>query len=252
MHKYLFYPAGCTPASHAAARFLQEEGIALTDHITPEATHLLLDVPSFSPSGLLKSGARPEALLSLLPEQIIPIGGLLPEAFVREYSAVDLLKEEGYLFENAALTAECALRVASEKIPFSLRGAQILIVGWGRIGKQLALLLKAHRSEVSILSRSAAHRAEAEAFGLRSVAPEALAAVLPKCRIIFNTAPGRMISGELSRLCEGCLKIDLAFKPGIEAGDVVSARGLPGIHVPESSGQLIAKTIVRMIQEGRL
>ena len=44
-----------------------------------------------------------------------------------------------------------------------------------------------------------------------------------------------------------CLKIDLASCPGILARDTIYARGLPGIHAPESSGQLIADTVFRLL-----
>ena len=45
------------------------------------------------------------------------------------------------------------------------------------------------------------------------------------------------------------LKIDLASKPGIGGSDVIWARGLPGKDAPESSGELIAKTIIRLMEE---
>lgn len=249
MRNILIYPVGCTPASHAAVKALADSGIGITDHITPEATHLLMDAPSFSGNGLLKSGANLQELLALLPEHITLIGGMLPEEITSSYPSIDLLKDDRYLLENAALTAECALRVAGEKMSFSLRGAPVLVIGWGRIGRQLAFLLKAHGAEVTVLSRSAAHRAEAVSFGLRSIAPEALADEIHKYRVLFNTAPGIMVPRSLAALCESSLKIDLASVPGIEAEGVIQARGLPGIHVPESAGRLTADTVIRLLRE---
>mgnify|MGYP002579447593 FL=1 len=249
MRNILIYPVGCTPASHAAVRALADSGIDIADHITPEATHLLMDAPSFSGNGLLKSGANLQELLALLPEHITLIGGMLPEEITGSHPAIDLLKDDLYLWKNAALTAECALRVAGEKISFSLCSAPVLVIGWGRIGKQLAFLLKAHGAEVAVLSRSIAHRAEATSFGLRSIAPEALADEIHKYRILFNTAPGIMVPRPLAAECAGSLKIDLASTPGIEAADVIQARGLPGIHVPESAGRLIADTVIRLTRE---
>ena len=40
--------------------------------------------------------------------------------------------------------------------------------------------------------------------------------------------------------------IDLASKLGIEAEDVIWARGLPGKDAPETSGDLIARTVIRL------
>ena len=252
MKNILIYPVGCTPACLIAARELARAGIGVTDHITPEATHLLMDVPSFSGEGVLRSGASFPELMKLLPESIVLIGGKIPESVASTYPTMDILEDDTYQFENAAITAECALRMAGERITVTFRGAPVLIVGWGRIGKHLAFLLKAHGSRVSILSRSPRHRAEAASMGMRAVAPEDLAKRLPEYRIIFNTAPAMMIPKDLGRLCPDSLKIELASLPGMEGDDVVKANGLPGILAPESSGKLIAATVVRLLQEDGL
>ena len=249
MKNILIYPAGCTQGCLAAVRALKKQGLPVADHITPEATHLLLDVPSFSPDGRLRSGADFSELMSALPENMTVIGGKLPLSVTEKYSSLDLLTDDTYQFENAAITAECALRVAAERIPFALRKAPVLIVGWGRIGKHLAFLLKAYGSRVSILSRSPSHRAEAMSFGFQGISPEELPKKTKSFRILFNTAPAMMIPKEIAEMCPDCLKIDLASLPGIEAEDVVTARGLPGILAPESAGQLIADTIVRLLKE---
>lgn len=250
MSKILIYPAGCTPACLAAAKELKRRGIGVADHITPEATHLLLDVPSFQREGILRSGADFEQLMAKVPERITLIGGRIPDTLSR--NAIDLLKDDTYQFENAAITAECALRVAAERISFTFRGTPVLIVGWGRIGKHLAFLLKAHGSQVSILSRNARHRAEAESFGMLAISPQTLNRRIGEYRILFNTAPDMMIPPETAVECPEALKIDLASVPGIAGEDVIRANGLPGLLAPESAGLLMANTILRLIQEGRI
>ena len=89
-------------------------------------------------------------------------------------------------------------------------------------------------------------------MGMQAVAPEDLAKRLPEYRIIFNTAPAMMIPKDLGRLCPESLKIELASLPGIQGDDVVKANGLPGILAPESSGKLIAATVLRLLQEDGL
>lgn len=252
MGKIMIYPVGCTPASHAAAKVLAQRGINIADHITPEATHLLMDVPSFREDGRLKSGADLGDLLTHLPRGITLIGGNLPADTFPSYPKMDLLKDDTYQYENAALTAECALKIAGEKISFSLRKTPVLVIGWGRIGKHLTHLLLSFGAKVSVLSRTSAHLAEATSFGARGISPEQLPEMIGQYRILFNTAPGLMIPKEIAEKCANCLKIDLASRPGIEAEDVIPARGLPGIHVPESSGTLIAESILRKIEGGTL
>ena len=252
MSNILIYPAGCTPACLAAAKELKRRGIAVADHIVPEATHLLLDVPSFQSEGILRSGADFSQLMNKVPEGITLIGGGIPERIQQAHAVMDLLKDDTYQFENAAITAECALRVAAERISFTFRRAPVLIVGWGRIGKHLAFLLKAYGSIVTVLSRDPRHRAEAVSFGLQAISPAALYRRIHEYRIIFNTAPSLMIPKEYADQCPDALKIELASVPGIAGDDVIKANGLPGIMAPESAGRLMADTILRRIQEETL
>ena len=70
-----------------------------------------------------------------------------------------------------------------------------------------------------------------------------------KYSIVFNTAPTPVIDEEDIGSWNHCIKIDLASRKGILGPDVIWARGLPGIHAPESSGKLIAETISRLWKE---
>lgn len=247
MKNILIYPAGSTPACAAAARALEARGIGITDHVTPEATHLLLDVPSFASPGVLRGGGDFGALLAKFSEGIGIIGGNLPE--LPGHPVMDLLQDDGYQFQNAALTAECALQVAAQRLDRAFRGMPVLILGWGRIGKHLAFLLRSYGARVSILSRSARHRAEAESFGLLSLAPEESGRRAGSYPLVFNTAPGPVLPQEVD--IGQCLKIDLASQPGLFGEDVVYARGLPGLRVPGSAGALMAETILRRWEEER-
>jgi dipicolinate synthase subunit A len=86
------------------------------------------------------------------------------------------------------------------------------------------------------------------ALGFRTDDPVKICHGLRRYRVIFNTVPAPVISEAQVRNCrEDCIKIDLASQRGIAGRDVIWARGLPGKDVPESSGQLIAKTVIRLI-----
>ena len=88
------------------------------------------------------------------------------------------------------------------------------------------------------------------ALGCRAVDTAGMAEHLHKYRLILNTVPVKLLSGEQMAECHpDCVKIDLASKPGMEGESVIVARGLPGIHMPESSGRLIAETFVRLCGE---
>lgn len=87
------------------------------------------------------------------------------------------------------------------------------------------------------------------ALGYSQVSTDGIPDLLPEIRLLVNTAPAKVLSrGQLS-LCRSCVKIDLASQPGLEGTDVITARGLPGRYAPESSGKLIAETILRLTKE---
>ena len=48
---------------------------------------------------------------------------------------------------------------------------------------------------------------------------------------------------------ENIVVMDLASQKGIQGSKVIWARGLPGIHAPESAGRLIAETFLRKVKE---
>ena len=73
---------------------------------------------------------------------------------------------------------------------------------------------------------------------------------LRRFRVIFNTVPAPLLNREQLAFCrQDCLKLELASVSGMEGDDVLVARGLPGKFAPESSGNLIADTILRLWAE---
>lgn len=238
----LFYSVGCTPAIEAAKRQLVSEGIPFVDHPCPEVTHLLVDVPGFSSGGLLRCGMPIREVLEMLPETMTVIGGNLKDESLKDYSQLDLLQDERYLAQNAAITAHCALKLAMAHSKAILPDCRMLILGWGRIGKCLAQLCKALGAVPVVFARKESDRAMLEALGYPAVSPEGLQAAAQKADILINTVPEALLTGEIPGI-----PLDLASAPGMIGDSVIHARGLPGVHAPESSGRLIAQTVLRLV-----
>ena len=247
MDKNVIFLAGSTRACRYAGDYLRALGLLVTDTPSPEVRYALLDVPAFGPEGNLRGGGSPTRLLSRLPENIMLCGGNLSNPVTDGYEREDFLKDEVYLCENAYITAECALDVAMPYLSRTIRGCAVLIIGWGRIGKCLGQLLKSLGADVTIAARNPAQRAMIHALGYGAADITQLTDCLPQFRLLYNTVPHQILNSEQTRLCSGdCVKIELASKDGIDDPDVIVARGLPGIHMPESSGELIAKTFLRL------
>lgn len=236
--------AGITPALQYAKQYLQQHSIPLSDAPDWNTRHLLLDVPTFRPGFDHRTF---DTLLSSLPRDTIIWGGNLES--VDDRQTVDLLKDEEYLAQNAAITADCALKIALPKLKTTLPQSPALMIGWGRIGKCLSQLLKAAGCPVTVAARKEADRCALKSLGYPAVDCNNLDKLLPQFRLVFNTVPAMMIPESDFPSIENIVAIDLASQKGMEGDHVILARGLPGIHAPESAGRLIAETFLRKVKE---
>lgn len=238
MNSKVFTYWGESPALPYACHYLENAGFCPIDHPSPEVQYLLTDTPCRKSL---------ESILERLPEDVTVIGGNL-SAFVPEgANCIDLLQSEPYLWQNAAITARCALRLACDLDGRTLNGLSVLIVGFGRIGMHLASILNSLGAGVTVAARSHTARGMSQSFGCQSVPISAAAE--QKYDIVFNTVPFLLYD---SSVFPGSLIMDLASQPGIGGDNVISAKGLPGKMAPKSSGQLIASQAAAIIQGGLL
>lgn len=243
MGRITILSAGQTQALCHARELLAQQGFSFAAKPDAAVTHLLLPVPSLESDGSIKGGGDLMSLLPLLPDDITIIGGNLSHPMLADRRTWDLLQQEDYLAENAAITAHCAIKLAMQQLPCVLDGCETLVIGWGRIGKCLARLLRQLDAQVTVAARKETDRAMLRALGYRAID---ISQIRPeRCRVIFNTAPQTLLPD-----CVGpALKIDLASKPGITGAGVLWARGLPNKDAPESSGALIAKAVAEYLTE---
>ena len=245
---YEFYIAGKTNAVTHAGRHLSRRGFSVTYEPTPGTTHVLLDIPSFDDSGLLRNLGDSGSFLSFLPKDVTVLGGNLLQPVLAKWRSVDLLQDAQYLAENAAITAECTLELLLSRLPVVLHRCSILVIGCGRIGKCLGQKLQALGADVTMAARKETDRAAQLSLGFSVVDTAKMHCSLARYRAIINTVPQPLLSPEQIKLChDSCVKIDLASKLSLAGDDVLWARGLPGKMAPESSGMLIARSILRLL-----
>ena len=248
MNGQIFFTGGRTAALRYAEELLRHRGFSFADRPDSNVTHLLLGVPAFQPDGTLAGGGALADFLPQLSKNVTVVGGNLNCPALADYNTIDFLKDPLYLAENANITAHCAIKHAMCALPVTLYKCHILVVGWGRIGKCLAALLKQMGAIVTVAARKETDRAILQALGYETEDPARLNYSLLRFRVIFNTAPEMVLSKESMQYChKDCVKIDLASAPGMDAEDVIRARGLPGKDAPQTSGTLIADTILRRI-----
>ena len=222
MRKIVFATYGSSPALQHARNQLESWGYAFTQDLQ-QATDILLPIPS---------GNFADQLPQLPPSATV-FGGNLSGL---EHKKVDLLQDTYYLIENAAITAQCALHYADIR-----PGTAVLVIGWGRIGKHLSVLLSQMGAQVTVAVRKTSDYCALAANDMEAVYLSDLNPM--RYSVIFNTAPAELLQQTDCR--EDATLIDLASVKGITGDRVIWARGLPGKDAPELSGTLIAKTVLR-------
>lgn len=268
--------AGCLASEgHSVRCFAMEKaeigsGVVKTGCIhgcTYGADCVILPVPA-SKGGLLNAPyCAQKAALSELSAVLWSgqrlFGGGLPEEF--RLSAIqsglivhDFLDRRDFAIGNAAITAEAAVSIVMQAVEHCISGSRVIITGWGRIAKFLALKLAALGAEVLIAARSSSARVEAECLGMGSCRPDNLHEFAADCDCLINTVPARIIGSEIvSLLKSSCVIAELASAPGgfsdsaesNLAGRIIYAPGLPGKYAPMSAAKLMRDTIFEIIGE---
>lgn len=178
----------------------------------------------------------------------------------RGLEAIDYFEREELSVMNAVPTAEGAVQIALEELPTTLFGRKAVIIGFGRITKALIGILKGFGVEVTVAARKCHDLAWAEIMGRKAVHISRSEKALMEADLIFNTVPAKILEEDrLSLLKKSCLLIDLASKPGGVDFDTAGRLGvktvwalsLPGKVAPVTSGEMIAHTILNILDERR-
>lgn len=172
---------------------------------------------------------------------------------------IDLADHDELAILNSIPSAEGAIQMAMEQSPFCLHGAASLVLGFGRTAQTLALMLRGIGSHVTVVARSPAARASAQAFCLAAAPLTDLNRLLqPPTLFCFNTVPAPILTAETLAGANADLTIiDLASRPGgtdfaaaAAAGlRATLAPGLPGIVAPRTAGLLLSKVIMGLLEE---
>lgn len=193
---------------------------------------------------------------------ILVLAGRVPESFAESAKekgllAVDYFAREELVIMNANATAEAALKIIMQERRETVLGTKILVIGFGRIGKILALKLKALGADVTVSARKKADFAWMNVLGIKTADTRALKD-LESYSVIINTVPVKIFDGEkIKELNKAVFLLDLASPPGGIDMDAANKHGLkaewalslPGKAVPESAAAIIRDTIYHIIEE---
>jgi len=194
--------------------------------------------------------------------KVLIAGSILPEVYEMandEYiEIIDIMKREELAVLNTIATAEGTIQVAIENTNRILHGSEVLILGFGRIGKVLARKLAGLSVKVTCAARKDEDLAWIEAYGHKSLNINNLGENLRLFDIIINTVPHIILTEQkLEYVKKETLLIDLASNPGgIDKKAIkdrnlkfVWALSLPGKVAPTTSAEFIKNTIYNILRE---
>lgn len=201
-------------------------------------------------------------LMHEINAKILIAGSITPEIYDLandEYiEIIDIMKREELAVLNTISTAEGAIEIAISNTNKILHGSEVLILGFGRIGKVLARKMAGLSAKITCAARKDEDLAWIRAYGHRATNINALGENLSAYDIIINTVPHLILTEErLKSVNKECLLIDLASNPGGIDKKTVKDRGmklvwalaLPGKVAPVTTAEFIKDTIYNILKE---
>lgn len=197
-----------------------------------------------------------------LNAKILIAGTIAPDVYELandEYiEIVDIMKREELAVLNTIATAEGAIEIAIANTNKILHGSNVLVLGFGRIGKVLARKLAGLSTKVTCAARKEEDLAWIKAYGHKGININQIDKNLSEFDVIINTVPQMILTAEkLGYVKQECLLIDLASNPGgIDKKAIkdrnlkfVWALSLPGKVAPTTSAEFIKNTIYNILRE---
>lgn len=238
---------------------LKENSVSSLEEAMGGSNIVVLGIPASKERDLLKADIPISItyFLTCLSDNQIVYGGVIKDKLLtgmqkRNIKYFDFMKSEEFAILNTIPTVEGAIEIAIKETNITLHGANILILGFGRIGKLLAKTLKGFECKIDLAARKDEDFAWIDTYGYRKVTYDKLEEKLNSYDIIFNTVPTMLLDAEkMEKIKKECLIIDLASKPGgvdFETANQLGiktnwALALPGKVAPKTAGGYMKRII---------
>jgi len=202
-----------------------------------------------------------ELLLKVHKKQLI-MGGMLPQWFTEKCESAGLKAIDYYASERLEIltvlpTVEGCIGVLIGELKKTISGCNMLITGYGKIGKTLAQYLKFFGARVFASARKESDFAWMEIHGITPVKYNDLPLEIGTMDAVINTVPAVILTKEILTASKpDCLFVDLASKPGgidfaaaAQLGRrTIWALSLPGKTAPISAAGYLYQTILELLE----
>jgi len=194
-----------------------------------------------------------DSIIGKIGKNTVVYGGIIKGALNDlNQTVIDYYSDEKFTGYNAILTAEGAIGVIMNNTETALTDCRILIVGYGRIGRYTAGLLKGFNADITVSARKEQDFKDIALHGLKSINTNNLSDEKLDFNIILNTVPNRLFGKEIiEKLPCDCLFIELASPPysidfALAAAmglNVLNAQSLPSKYAPFSCAKALLSIV---------
>lgn len=171
-------------------------------------------------------------------------------ASLKKLPGINILEDERYIENNAALTAESFIKVVHEKYGIKLNNSSVIITGFGHVAKALLKVLKKYDCQITMAVRNPFVIKEIRDLGIDVVLLNELSLHISDKNIIVNTVPANIFSTDILRqIRPTSFLFDLASSPcgldhtKINSPNIVQELGLPGKYAPDKEAAMIHSLI---------
>lgn len=179
-------------------------------------------------------------------------GGIPKDLYIDKINNVDLLQNEELTILNAIPTVEGTIKIAIAEREETIHESNVLICGFGRIGKILCNRFKVLGANVYCAARKESDLAWIREGKHIPLKYDEICDYAPKFDIVINTVPSLVITKkELDCFNKDVIIIDVASNPGgidkeyaaTRNIKVITALGIPGKECPKTAAKYIKETI---------
>lgn len=195
-----------------------------------------------------------------LPSGVKVFGGKQDDVTMQELQAKNIeyqniLENEAFAIKNAKLTAEGALSLVIKHTKKSLYDSKILVLGCGRVGKAMALILKQLGVKVNIATYDKFELDNAWLYADSVYYKDEYARELVSYDLIINTIPANIISSKMANsMADTSVVLELASTNCIDDTvlacskfEFVKAAAMPMVFSPISAAKIMAEAIISNI-----
>lgn len=195
-----------------------------------------------------------EEFLNNLSGKTLIAGGIKQDIYdiasENNIKVIDILKREELAVLNAVSTAEGTIKIAIEETPRNLHRSNVLVLGFGRVGKILSNMLKGLGANVACEARKNSDLAWIKAYGYEPIPILNLKENLNKYDIIINTIPYIILDKDnLENVRKDAIVIDLASHPGGVDKDAIKEKQIKFIWALSLAGKVSPLTSAEFIKE---